>query len=103
MDIDKIIYSLCQFLDDYYPEHGVTENIINEYKLSMQKNLFNKLEIVVYRDGASIIYDDLTGVITYFNNECDCIEVNTPINSSINDIYNKIKLICMELNLSKNP
>ena len=99
MNINKTIDSIVQFLDDYYPEYGVTENIVNEYKASMNKNLFNKIQIVAYRDDTNIIYDDLTGVITYFNNEGDCVEVHVPDTLSIFDIYKKIQLICISLNI----
>jgi len=64
-------------------------------------NLFNKFEMVMYKDDRRISYDDLTGSIIYFDNEGACITVEMPNTSSVQDIYKKMELICIYLNLPK--
>lgn len=97
---NEIILSVFgAWMDDNYPEHSFTPKILDEFLNFMKKDLYTKMEIIIYKDDKKIIYDDLSGIITYFNNCGDCIEVNIPITASVNDIYKKMELICIELNL----
>lgn len=98
--IHRVLFDFMSYLDDNsYIYEFDPYDVIADFKEKMKKDLYNKMEITIYKDGKKIIYDDLSGVITYFNNDADCIEVNVPITTSIQDIYKKMELICIELNL----
>ena len=98
--IHRVLFDFISYLDDNSYSYGFDpHDVIADFKEKMKKDLYNKMEMVFYKDGKKIIYDDLSGVITYFNNDGDCIEVNVPITTNIQDIYKKMELICIELNL----
>ena len=96
----KIITKFALWLDESYPEFGVTERIVNEFKESIMKDLFDKMEMTITKGDRKIIYDDTIGVITYYNNNGDCCQINLPITSTLVDIYKRMISICVELSLT---
>ena len=64
--------------------------------------LFNKFEILIHRDDTKIIYDDITGSIIYWDNkDGSLVTIDLPNTLSVIDIYKKMELICISLNLPK--
>ena len=101
-EIHKILYLFLSYLDDHSMEYNFDpHDAILDFKESMKKDLYNKMELVITKGDRKIIYDDTIGVITYYNNSGDCCQINLPITSTINDIYKKMELICIELGLPK--
>ena len=65
-------------------------------------DLFNKFEMLIHRDDTKIIYDDITGSIIYWDNkDGSLVTIDLPNTLSVIDIYKKMELICISLNLPK--
>jgi len=99
-DIHKLLGAFITYLDDNSMEYNFDpHDAILDFKETMKKDLYDKMEIIIYKNGNKIIYDDTVGVITYYNNQSDCVQVNTPITLSVQDIYKKMELICISLGI----
>jgi len=102
---------LC-YLDDNSLEYNFDpHDAIMDFKEAIKKpailksvskiSKFNKFEMTMHTNAGSIIYDDLTGQIIYFESDGSCITVEMPITSSVQDIYMKMIKICENLKPSK--